>query len=330
MLKGQDDIPGDIMERVIEKWQDNITEVVIGAAKNEGGSRRRSVKIGGETGVYFIKGEDSCPNPPVIAMEVWDIEPEAWPEALKADFGSALKDPVEWAKMCADKFSADLICVRLAGTHPDIKDTNAEDAAKTVEKILKAVDVPLIVVGSLSPDKDNEVMVRCTEAAKGENCLFGIALQDNYKTLTAACVSSGHCIIAESPIDINMAKQLNILMTDMNFPRDKIVIHHSTGALGYGLEYTYSIMERTRLAGLSGDKMLSMPMISFIGQEIWRTKEAYSGNEVSEYWGKPEERGALLETAAAAAYLNAGADILVMNHSKAVEETRKMIKELCE
>ncbi len=317
------------MERVIEKWQDEIFEVKIGATKDKGGTRNNVVKIGGETGIYFIKDEDKCPNLPVVAMEVWDMEPESWPETLKANFGNALKEPAEWAKLCVDKFSADAICLKLASIHPDSKNASSEEAGKTVEKILKAVSVPLIILGSSSPEKDNEVMVHCTNVAKGENCLFGIATQENYKTLTAACLSGGHCIISEAPIDINIAKQLNILICDMQFPQDKIVIHHATGALGYGLEYTYSIMERTRLAGLSGDKMLSMPLINFIGQEVWRTKEAKTGDEASKEWGAAKDRGALLETATAAAYLNAGADILVMNHPKAVEETKKIIKNLC-
>ncbi len=317
------------MERVIDKWHDKICEVTLGATKESGGTRGRAIRIGGETGIYFIKDEDKAPNLPVIAMEVWDIEPPAWPDALKSNFGSAINDPVEWAGLCVDKFSADLICLRLAGIHPDLKNTSASEAGKTLQKVLKAVSVPLIVLGCSSHEKDNEVMVHCTEVARGENCLFGISVQENYKTLTAACLSGGHAIIAEAPIDINIAKQLNILICDMQFPHDKIVIHHATGALGYGLEYTYSIMERTRLAGLSGDKMLSMPMINFVGQEVWRTKEASSGDEVSQEWGPAKDRGALLEMATAVAYLNAGADILVMNHPKAVEETKRVIKDLC-
>lgn len=317
------------MEKVIKKWQDNIGEVVLGATKDNGGTRAKTIKIGGETGIYFIKGEDACPNPPVVSMEVWDIEPVNWPETLKAEFGAAIKDPVEWARMCVDEFSAELICLRLASLHPDTKNASGQDAAKTLEAVLKAVNVPLIVLGSGSAEKDNEAMVHCAEAARGENCLFGIATQDNYKTLTAACLSGGHSIISEAPIDINIAKQLNILICDMQFPSDKIVIHHATGALGYGLEYTYSIMERTRLAGLSGDKMLSMPMINLVGQEVWRTKEAKTGDEVAKDWGPAKDRGALLETATAIAYINAGADILVVYHPKAAEETKRVIKELC-
>ncbi|MFH1478373.1 MAG: acetyl-CoA decarbonylase/synthase complex subunit delta [Candidatus Omnitrophota bacterium] len=318
------------MDRVMDKWQDRISEVKIGAAKEEGGSRSKTIKVGGETGIFFINDEDKCPNPPVVAMEVWDMDPgEAWSEALKENFGNALKDPVQWAKLCVEKYNADLICLRLASTHPDTKNTSVDDAGKVLENMLKNISVPLIVIGSSSPEKDNDVMIHCTDVAKGENCLFGIASQENYKTLTAAALSAGHSIIAEAPIDINIAKQLNILICDMQFPKDKIVIHHATGALGYGLEYTYSIMERTRLAGLSGDKMLSMPMINFIGHEVWRTKEAKTGGEASKEWGGPKDRGALLETATALSYLNAGCDILVMNHPKAVKKTKEAIRDLC-
>lgn len=316
------------MERVIEKWQDSICEVVIGATKDEGGSRSNSVKIGGETGIYFIKGEDACPNPPLVAMEVWDMEPPLWPDSLKANFEGALKNPEEWARMCIEEFSADLIALRLASVHPDMKDASPKEAGETLEKMLRAVKVPLIVLGSSSPLKDNELMVMCAGIAKGENCLFGIATQDNYKTFAASCLSGAHSIIAETPIDINLAKQLNILICDMQFPANKIVMHHATGALGYGLEYTYSIMERTRLAGLSGDKMLSMPMINFVGQEVWRTKEAKAGDDFSKEWGLAKDRGALLEMATAVSYLNAGSDILVMNHPMAVRATKKAIREL--
>ncbi|MFH1782371.1 MAG: acetyl-CoA decarbonylase/synthase complex subunit delta [Candidatus Omnitrophota bacterium] len=317
------------MEKITEKWQEAITQVTLGAGKDQGGTRSKSITIGGETGVYFIKGEDKCPNPPIVAMEVWDMEPETWPETLKKEYGSVLSNPIEWAKMCVEKFSSEILCLRLSSMHPDSKNTSKEETGKLLEGIIKVVSVPLIIIGCSSPEKDNEAMVHLTEVAKGENCLFGIATQENYKTLTAACLSGGHSMISEAPIDINIAKQLNILICDMQLPNNRIVIHHATGALGYGLEYTYSIMERTRLAGLSGDKMLSMPMINFIGQEIWRTKEAKTGDEVSGDWGPAKDRGALLEMATSMSYLNAGSDILVMNHPKAVEKTREAIKDLC-
>ena len=164
--------------------------------------------------------------------------------------------------------------------------------------------------------------------AQGENCLFGIAVQENYKTVTAACLSAQSGIIAESPIDINLAKQLNILISDMGFPLEKIVMHHATGALGYGLEYTYSILERTRLAALQGDTMMSMPMINFIGQEVWKLKEAKTSQEEMPQWGSEKERGIYWEIITAVSLLQAGCDILVMNHPLAVKETKGLIKKL--
>ena len=113
-----------------------------------------------------------------------------------------------------------------------------------------------------------------SQALKGSNCSFGIATQNNYKTLTATCLADGHSIIAESPIDINIAKQVNILISDMGFDPRKIVMHPTTTSLGYGMEYVYSIMERARLAAFIGDKMLAMPFVLFVGSEVWKTKEA--------------------------------------------------------
>ncbi len=316
------------MEILIEKWRDKVGEVVIGATPEEGGTRKKIVKVGGETGIPFIKGEDKMPNPLVIAMEVWDIKPEDWPDILKKDIGEVIDSPVDWAKKCEQEFGAELLCLRLISTHPDYLNAPPQAAGKTLEKVLKAISVPLIVIGGGFAEKDNEVIVHCSEVAMGENCLMGIAKQDNYKTMTAACLSGRHCIIAETPIDVNIAKQLNILICDMQFPANKIVMHHATGALGYGLEYTYSIMERTRLATLSGDKMLSMPMINFVGQEVWRTKEAKTGVETAEHWGDAKVRGVLWELTTAVSYINAGADILVLWHPGAVREAKKVIREL--
>jgi acetyl-CoA decarbonylase/synthase complex subunit delta len=316
------------MEKAIEKWSGKVNEVIIGATVQEGGTRTRTVRVGGENTLPFLHFEGEIINPPVVAMEVWDMEPPAWPDILKDEFKNCLNDPVAWVKKVVDEWGLDLVCLRLFSTHPDAKDSSGDEAAKTVEKVLKAVKVPLIIIGGYSAQKDGEVLLKVSHAAKGENCLLGIAIQENYKTIAAACISGGHSIIAETPIDINLAKQLNILISDMGFPLDKIVIHHATGGLGYGLEYTYSIIERTRLAALGGDKMLSQPMINFIGQETWRTKEAKTPEADMPEWGKQKERAVLWEATTAVAFLNAGADILVMNHPGAVRSVKETIKEL--
>ncbi len=316
------------MEKAVEKWTGKVNEVVIGATQSEGGSRAEVIKVGGEDTLPFLHFEGKIVNPPVVAMEVWDMEPPAWTDVLKNEFKNCLNEPVAWAKKAVEELGMDLICLRLFSTHPDARDASGDEAARTAEKVLHAVKVPLIIIGGYSAQKDGEVILKVAHAAKGENCLLGIAVQDNHKTIAASCIGAGHSIIAESPIDINLAKQLNILISDMGFPSEKIIIHHATGSLGYGMEYTYSIIERTRLAALGGDKMLSQPMINFVGQETWRTKEAKAGETEMSGWGNQKERAVLWEAATAVAFLNAGTDVLVMNHPRAIKSVKETIKEL--
>jgi len=310
------------MDALKESWTGKINTVTIGP---EGKS---PVTVGGETTLPFLFKEGNVPNTPVIAMEVLDIEPVDWPEALKKPFGDVLKDPVKWAVKCVEEYKAPLICVKLIGTHPDFGNRSAEDTAKLIKDILQAVKVPLIILGSGDDDKDNVVLAKASEASKGERCLIGDATEKNYKTLTASCLADGHNIVAESPIDINIAKQVNILICEMGFPPDRIVINPTIGGLGYGMEYAYSIMERARNAALIGDKMLSMPFLCFVGQEAWRAKEAKSTSAEHPEWGDEFSRGPLWEAETAVAVLQAGADILIMRHPKAVEETRKYIANL--
>ncbi|MFH1406902.1 MAG: CO dehydrogenase/acetyl-CoA synthase subunit delta [Candidatus Omnitrophota bacterium] len=316
------------MERVIEKWQGKINEVIIGATKENGGTRSRAVKIGGENSLPFLHFEGECPNKPVIAMDVWDMEPPAWPDVLKKAIGEEIKDPVSWAKKCQDTFGADLICLRLASAHPENKNTSPDECAKTVKAVLAAVSLPLIIIGSGNLEKDNELFLKASEAAGGERALLGIATKDNYKTVAAACMAFGHGIIAEAPIDVNLGKQLNILISDTGFPGDKIIQHQATGALGYGFEYTYSIMERIRLAALTGDKLLQGPMINMIAQEVYRTKEAKAPETEMPQWGELEKRAPLWEAITAVGFLQSGSDILVMAHPQAVSMVHKVIDEL--
>lgn len=316
------------LELLKEKCSNTIDVVSIGATSAEGGTRDRVITIGGQTGLPYLFSEAQIPHKPVIAMEISDIEPTDWPDTLKKPYGKTLANPVEWAIKCEKEFKADLLAIRLAGTHPDAGNKSEEEAASLIKKILSAVQIPLIILGSNDEAKDNLVLPRCAEIAKGERCLIGDAVQKNYKTLAAACTAYGHNIIAESPIDINIAKQLNILITEMGMPSDRIVINPTVGALGYGLEYAYSIMERARAAALGGDKMLAQPFICFVGQEAWRAKEAKSTQTEAPEWGKELERGILWETITAGAFLQAGADILIMRHPKAIEIVKKNIEEL--
>lgn len=316
------------LELIKEKWSNVLHTVTIGAAKEEGGSRGRAVKCAGEEGLPFLFAEGKMPNQPVVAMEILDVEPDDWPESLTKAIGSSIKDPSEWAAKCESEFQADLVCLRLSGAHPDGKNRPNDDLLKTVSAVLKATTLPLIIIGCGEDKRDNQIMPLVSQAARGEKILIGEVVQQNYKTLSASALADGHSIIAQSPIDINIAKQLNILISDMSMPLDRIVINPTVGALGYGLEYAYSIMERARLAALSGDKMLAMPFICFVGYESWRAKEAKAPEIEFPSWGKQLERGIAWESLTACAFLQSAADILVMRHPAAAGLVKKHIAEL--
>ncbi len=312
-------------EMPVEKWSSAVNPVTLGATREQGGTRSSVVTIGGDTGLPFLSFEGKTPNRPAVAMEVLDAPPQDIPLALEEVLGDVMADPAAWARRCVEQFHAEMIAVRLTGAHPDRENRTPEDCAQVVKSVLEAVSVPLIIWGCGQPDKDNEVMPRVSEAAKGENCLLGTATQDNYKTITASCLADGHKLITEAPLDINIQKQVNILVTDAGMDPSRIVMYQATGGLGYGMEYAYSIMERTRLAALGGDRMLSMPMLALVGSECWKAKEAKLAEEASPGWGNAEQRGVLWEAATAACFLHGGTHLFVMWHPRAVEQVRGLI-----
>ena len=310
-----------------QKWAAPVYALTIGATRAEGGTRGKTVTIGGARCVPWLAYEGEAGHRPAIAVEIWDAGAEDWPPQLKQCYGSAMSDPGAWARRAAET-DADLICLRLMGTHPDMANRGPDDAVAAVKAVLQASDLPLIVMGCGVDEKDNAVLPRCSEAAAGENCLLGNARDKNYRTIVAACLADGHKLIAESPLDINIAKQVNILAQDAGFPLENIVIYPTTGALGYGLEYGYSIMERGRLAGLAGDPLLRQPVMCDIGIEAWRVKEAYADDEMLPGFGDPKRRGVLWETLTAANHLPAGAELLVLRHPEALRNVREAIDRL--
>lgn len=317
-------MPVDILK---EKSRAKVQELVLGATPAEGGTRSHSLKVGGDSSLPFHHFEGEVPNRPLVAMEVVDIVPQ-WNPVLLKYFEDVAGNPGAWAKKCVETFGADLIYLKLDGADPEGANRSVEECVATVKEVLAAVGVPLIVVGCDNEEKDREVLTAVAEATAGEKLLLGNAEMDNYKSLTAACMVHKHSIIARSPLDINICKQLNILINEMNLPLERIAIDPSIGGLGYGIEYAYSIMERARLGALQGDKMLSMPIICTVGYEAWRAKEANAPVEEIPGWGNQEERGILWETTTAAALLNAGGHIMLMRHPKSVELTKKNIDQL--
>ncbi|MBF8266637.1 MAG: Acetyl-CoA decarbonylase/synthase complex subunit delta [Dehalococcoidia bacterium] len=305
-----------------EKWAGKVREVTLG------GDSRKKVVVGGETTLPFLHFDGVIPHAPAIAIDVEDVAPQNWSPVLGAVWGDVMREGLAaWARKAVEA-GADMVALTLRSADPDMGNTGPAEAVEAVKKVLAAVDVPLIVYGPGIAAKDNEVLVAVSDAFAGKRLALGLCEDKNYRTIVATCMANGHIVIANSPIDINLAKQLNILITDMDMPGDRILMDPTTGALGYGLEYTYSVMERLRVAALLGDSMTAMPMILNPGREGWRFKEAKTRDGVPTQWGDLEGRGIAWETTTAIAQLQAGADILVMRHPKAVGLVKRAIASL--
>jgi len=312
------------MPNVNETWSGRILEVTLGAGPDQGGTRGSTVTVGGQNTLPFLHFEGQIPNKPVVALEVRDQAPDDWSELLVKAWGKALDDPAVWAAR-AEALGAEVIALSLDSAHPERGNTGAKEARATVRRVLEATTLPLIVYGPGQPDKDNEVLVAAAEEAAGERVALGNCEDKNYRTVVAAALANNQLVIAKSPMDVNLAKQLNVLISDMRFDRDRIIIDPTTGALGYGLEYSYSVMERVRLAALGGDSALQLPMIVTAGYEAWRAKETRTNEGVPAQWGDWATRALLWETNTAVTLIETGADIVVLRHPDAIPLVKEAI-----
>jgi acetyl-CoA decarbonylase/synthase complex subunit delta len=300
-------------------YSGKIKEVELGQDKK--------VTVGGETCYPFHLWEGEMPHRPVVAMEVWDHKPEDWPAACSEPFADVLDDPAAWAKKCQDEYGAEAIVLQLKSTDPNAADASPADAAATVKKVLGAIEVPLILWGVANANKDADVLKKIAEDNEGANLLLGPVDEDNHKQVGAAALGFKHQLIASSPIDVNLAKQLNILLGNLGVPMDSLVIDPTTGGLGYGMEYCYSVMERIRMAALvQEDDKLVLPMINNMGGEVWKAKEAKQTDDEAPELGDSMTRGMLMEATEAVALLLAGSDILILRHP----ETVKLVKAFLE
>jgi acetyl-CoA decarbonylase/synthase complex subunit delta len=304
-----------------DKWPGSIKTLTIGATPAEGGTRAKSINIGGQTTLPYMQFEAPTPNKPGVAIEIKSRMPTDWSPLLVDVWGEVMADPAQWAKK-AEQAGADLLVLALT-----VEDS-VENAVKAVKSVLGASGLPLVVWGPGQVEKDNELLVPVAEAAKGERLVLGICEDKNYRTIVATAMANGHLVQARTPMDVNMSKQLNILISDMGMPKDRILMDPTTGALGYGIEYGYSVMERLRLAALQGDAMTQLPMIVTPGFEAWKTKEAKVGEGVPEAWGEWNARAIHWETLTAIALLESGADILVLRHPESVRRVKEAIDEL--
>jgi len=293
------------------------------------GKGNKAVTIGGESAYPFNLFEGEMPHIPKIAMEVYDCPPEEWPEAALEPFAGVTDDPVAWAKKCIDDYGAEMICLQLLSTDPNGLDRGADEAAEVVKKVADAIDVPLIVWGTANHDKDIEVFRKIAEVCHGKNLIIGPVEEGDHKQIGAAAIGYQHTVIASTPIDINLAKQLNILLGNLGVPDELIAMDPTVSGIGYGIEYAYSVMERMRMAALcQQDDKLQFPIICNIAKEVWKTKEVNIPTEENPKMGDVKKRGILMEAMSAMCLLLAGADVLIMRHPEAIKLVREMMAEL--
>ena len=313
-----------------EKWTNQIEEVTIGATSSDGGTRDCVVKIGGEKTLPFYSFEDVVPNPPAVTIDCFDI-PIPLAKTVKVHYEDVMNDPGEWAKKIVKEYNADMVTIHLISTDPLINDTSAKEASKAVEEVLQAVKVPVVIGGSGNPQKDPEVLERAAEVAEGERCLIASAnLNMDYERIANAAKKYGHAILSWTQLDINSQKTLNRYLFKLGIERSDIIIDPTTAALGYGLDYAFTNMERIRMGGLKGDKDLSFPMSSGT-TNAWGAREAWmksSPIKDDSDWGPREYRGPIYEIVTGLTLALSGGDLFMMMHPGAVAVFKEITQTL--
>lgn len=312
------------------EWNGEIEEVTIGATSADGGTRERTVTIGGEKALPFYNFDHPMPHPPVISVDCFDM-PISLAKAVREHYQDVMEDPGEWAKKNVHKFGADMVTIHLISTDPMIKDTPAREAAKTVEEVLQAVKVPIVIGGSGNPDKDPEVLEAAAEVAAGERCLIASAnLNMDYERIAKAAMANGHVILSWTQLDINAQKTLNRYLFKLGVPRKDIVIDPTTAALGYGLDYAFTNIERMRISALKGDTDLAFPISCGI-TNAWGAREAWMKNspiKEDSDWGPAVKRGPLYEIITGLTLGIAGGDMFMMMHPEAGAAVKRITRML--
>jgi acetyl-CoA decarbonylase/synthase complex subunit delta len=314
----------------IAEWKTPVEEITLGATSADGGSRKSTVTLGGEKAMpYYFDAE--MPHRNYVTMDVFDM-PISMAKAVKSNYEDVMGDPAEWAKKVVRDFNADMVTIHLISTDPLINDTPAKEAAKVVEDVLQAVDVPIVIGGSGNPQKDPEVLEKAAEVAEGERVLLASAsLNLDYERVAKAATDHGHAVLSWTQLEINAQKELNRkLMKQCNVPRSSIVMDPTTAALGYGLDYAYSNMERIRLAGLLGDEELNFPMSSGT-TNAWGARESWmkeSPLKEDSDWGPREYRGPIWEIVTGLTLSLAGNDMFMMMHPTSVQVLKEITQTL--
>jgi acetyl-CoA decarbonylase/synthase, CODH/ACS complex subunit delta len=303
-------------------YSGKIREVALGTGSS-------AITVGGESCYPFYLFEGAMPHKPRIAFEVWDFQPDDWPDWAVEPYRDVIGDPVAWAKKSVETYDAEMIALLLKSADPNGMNRDVEEVVATVKAVSDAVSVPLVVWGTANDDKDAIMLRRVAEVCEGKNIAIGPVSDKNYKQIGAMAIGYNQTVIASSPIDVNLAKQLNILLGNLGVAEDRILMDPTTGGLGYGLEYSYSVIERDRMAALTQqDVKLQTPIICNLANEVWKSKEAKTKKEDNPKLGDEKKRAILMESVAAMALSVAGADILIMRHPEAIAYAKGMFQEL--
>ena len=303
-----------------EKIPGQIASIVLGKTAQEGGTRKVSYTIGGGRSMPFIRAESGSPNRPRIAMEVHSGKPDFHGTGAE-ELAGVLDDPVAWAKACENDWGADLVCLKFTGANPDGMDCSVDETAALAKEVLDGVGLPLMFYGCGEEEKDAAIMSAIGDMIRNEGAVIGLAENEKYKSMAAAAIAYNTYLVAFSNLDINLAKQLNILLLEYDFPPERIIMDPLQGALGYGVEYSFSVIERIRLAALSGDKTIQMPMVcdASIANNY---RESY---EPSDNWGVPNTRNILWEGTTAMSALVGGADLVIVRCPSTIDQLNRML-----
>ncbi len=312
----------------IEEYPGQIRTVKLGATKSEGGSRAKTMVIGGETSPAFYTFENPRPHPPVVSLDVFDTKVPL-PKAIKMHVEEVMEDPAAWSKLAVEKFGADMVTIHLVSTDPLIKDTSPTDASKTVEDVLQAVDVPIVVGGCGDPKKDALLFKKVAEVTEGERVVLSSVTLDMAEAgvledVAKAAKDHGHVVLGFTALELNQARELNRRLYEF-LPEDRILMDLTTAALGYGLEYSFTIFERARLAALMGDPELQHPVLSGT-TNAWAAREAWL--KMGPEWEPRELRGPIWETVTALSLLLAGVDLFLMMHPAAVRTVKEVMEQM--
>ena len=306
-----------------QKSSGKISEVTIGTGD-------KAIKLGGQNVLPFYSFDGDTGNVQKVGVEINDIYPESWIDCYKEMYKDVANDPAKWAKYVQDNTEADFVCLRLVGADPNSENKSVEECAEVAKKVADAIDLPLVVAGCGVAEKDGKVFAKVAEVLEGKNALILSAVEDNYKEVGASAgLAYGQKVGAESAVDINLAKQMNVLLTQLGVKSENIVMNVGCSAVGYGYEYVASTMDRIRLAAFNqNDKQLQIPIVTPVSFEVGHTKEAIATETDQPEWGDNEKRTISMEVSTAASVLIGGSDAVILRHPESIKTIKSFISEL--